>query len=606
MGNTASQTNDPNKKSLEYVVNYITSQYIRSQNFNDMKDLSNLEYCDKLIILTSKIINKYLDESDVKYLSQKKGVLGEQMKREKILAINRDDLDDYDVKDTVKKRRLCIGLARHYVQVANIFAAIATTINPKYNYKDESGDMQKVSLEEVENIPENVSRKISRNNLCSNRVSVLLNNQDLASLETQYDKGTVTLNPDFCKFNCSTCPIVKSLDEEPGIPELEKLYLDKYDYDTGKFIGMTANMAQLYKDDVIKFYKTFTGNDSIPETVTRFSDIKLKDYNQSALCADGTFNSPVTGRASSTNFYNYIENIRSMIDSTKKFHDILLDILDKIFIFALDPKTNDKKIILNPNLTDSYLEELTELTIKTITGLYISCEAHFSQGVDLYAKIATKQLMKTAKSQLFNLKNMQEQIAAAPDEKPSSEPIKPNEDLLDELGKTETLKKSTDINEENKSIEDTKATEDITSVTKAMEDAKEAMEEAQESMEGAKTELEETKESMADVEKSVTTSEINKDVVPAIGIDIKPESIVESKEISSENKNEQVEKLDAETEKLLAEAKKIEAITAAVNKENIELNKQKDEPKKIFTPTPTTASPSPESENLGNISSVTK
>ena len=117
MGNTVSQTNDPNKKSLEYVVNYITSQYIRSQNFKDMKDLSNLEYCDKLIILTSKIINKYLDESDVKYLSQKKGVLGEQMKREKILAIDRDNLDSYDVKDTVKKRRLCIGLARHYVQL---------------------------------------------------------------------------------------------------------------------------------------------------------------------------------------------------------------------------------------------------------------------------------------------------------------------------------------------------------------------------------------------------------------------------------------------------------------------------------------------------------
>ena len=38
MGNTVSQTNDPNKKSLEYVVNYITSQYIRSQNFKDMKD----------------------------------------------------------------------------------------------------------------------------------------------------------------------------------------------------------------------------------------------------------------------------------------------------------------------------------------------------------------------------------------------------------------------------------------------------------------------------------------------------------------------------------------------------------------------------------------
>tara|TARA_Y100000591_G_scaffold331535_1_gene365761 strand:+ start:308 stop:2119 length:1812 start_codon:yes stop_codon:yes gene_type:complete len=603
MGNTVSQTNDPNKKSLEYVVNYITSQYIRSQNFKDMKDLSNLEYCDKLIILTSKIINKYLDESDVKYLSQKKGVLGEQMKREKILAIDRDNLDSYDVKDTVKKRRLCIGLARHYVQVANIFAAIATTVNPKYNYKDDSGNMQMVSLEEVENVPENVTKKISRNNLCSNRVSSLLNNQDLASLEQQYDKGTVTLNPDFCKFNCSTCPVVKSLDEEPGIPELEKLYLDKYDYDTGKFIGMTANMEKLYRNDVIQFYKTFTGNDSIPETVTRFSDIKLKDYNQSSLCADGTFNAPVTGAASSYNFYNYIENIRSMMDSTKKFHDILLDILDKIFVFALDPKTNDKTVILNPDLTDSYLAELTELTIKTITGLYISCEAHFSKGVDLYAKIATKQLMKTAKSQLFNLKSMQEQIAAAPNEKPSSEPIKPNPDLLDELDTSliEDSQPKEEITSTTETIEDSEPKEDLASATEAMEEAKEAMEDAKESMEEAKTELEETKETMADIEKSVPTSDNNKS--PAIALDIKPEAIVESKDTSNKNN---IEKLDAETEKLLEEAKKIEAMTLVVNKENTELNKQKEEQKKIFTPTPETVSPSPQSENLGNISSVTK
>ena len=55
----------------------VASKYIRSQNFNDMKNLSKLEYCDKLIILTSKIINKYLNENDVKFLSQKKGITGE-------------------------------------------------------------------------------------------------------------------------------------------------------------------------------------------------------------------------------------------------------------------------------------------------------------------------------------------------------------------------------------------------------------------------------------------------------------------------------------------------------------------------------------------------
>ena len=76
----------------------------------------------------------------------------------------------------------------------------------------------------------------------------------------------------------NNCPDIKNLAEEPGIPELERLYYDKYDYDTGEFDKMTDTMKILYKSDVDELYKIFTGNDSVPETVTQFSDIKLKDY----------------------------------------------------------------------------------------------------------------------------------------------------------------------------------------------------------------------------------------------------------------------------------------------------------------------------------------
>ena len=145
-GNNMSQT-EKSRKSLEHVINYISARYIRSQNFQDMKKLADLQYCDKLIILTSKIINKYLDNTSIKYLAQKKGITGEKMAREKVLAIDKDDLDKFDVKNPTKKRRLCIGLAKHYVQVANLFAAIANTLNPTYNYKDSTGTPTTVPLE---------------------------------------------------------------------------------------------------------------------------------------------------------------------------------------------------------------------------------------------------------------------------------------------------------------------------------------------------------------------------------------------------------------------------------------------------------------------------
>ena len=93
MGNAQTKSSE---KSLEYVVNLIASKYIVNQSFQDMKKLSKLEYCDKLVILTSKIINKYMDATNVKYLSQRKGISGEIMVREKILAIDKDSLDEYD------------------------------------------------------------------------------------------------------------------------------------------------------------------------------------------------------------------------------------------------------------------------------------------------------------------------------------------------------------------------------------------------------------------------------------------------------------------------------------------------------------------------------
>ena len=409
MGNIQTKQNE---KSLSNIIDEIASKYIRSQNFNDMKNLSKLEYCDKLIILTSKIINKYLDETDVKFLSQKKGITGESMTRERVMAINRDSLDSYDISNTVKKRRICIGLAKYYVQIANLFAAIATTINPLYSYIDKEGEETTVGLKEKDTIPDNANPKISRSNFCSSRVAALLNNQDLSAFEDSYKKGNVTLNPNICEFNCSTCPAIKTVNEEPGIPELEKLYYDKYDYDTGEFIGMTPDMAKLYEKNVKDFYKTFTGNDSVPETVQKFSDIKLKDYFSSVPCQNGNYTEPIVGKPSNTAFFNYIENIRSMLDAVNKYHNTLLDILNEIFIYETDNNTNETTIVISPYLTDKRLEELTKQTIEIINNLYISCEVHYTNGVRLYTNLAKKQLLNTSISQINNLNTIKDNIAA--------------------------------------------------------------------------------------------------------------------------------------------------------------------------------------------------
>jgi hypothetical protein len=63
------------------------------------------------------------------------------------------------------------------------------------------------------------------------------------------------------------------------------LYLDKYDYTSGTFIGMTDETQRQYKKDLENFYRVFTGNSDMPPTVQQFRDIKLKDFHKLEACS---------------------------------------------------------------------------------------------------------------------------------------------------------------------------------------------------------------------------------------------------------------------------------------------------------------------------------
>lgn len=59
MGNTIA-SGDEKKSKLAVEIDRIASKYILSQNFNDMNKLSEKGYCDKIVVLTSKIIKDNL------------------------------------------------------------------------------------------------------------------------------------------------------------------------------------------------------------------------------------------------------------------------------------------------------------------------------------------------------------------------------------------------------------------------------------------------------------------------------------------------------------------------------------------------------------------
>ena len=199
MGNTATKKTVKKEKSLSSVVDYIATNYILTQNFKDMEKLSDQEYCNNLVIMTSDIIGNKLNEIDIKYLAQrlKNGVEVNESVEEKVMFLKKKDIPELDVSNPTTKRRMCIGIAKFYVKVAHLFAAIVTTINPVYTFKNKVGANVNATILNKHDIPKGASTNIIKLNICSNRLNALINNQSF-----NVDKNAkVTIKPKFCNMN---------------------------------------------------------------------------------------------------------------------------------------------------------------------------------------------------------------------------------------------------------------------------------------------------------------------------------------------------------------------------------------------------------------------
>ena len=183
MGNIAS-TNSNKSAEKEFnnfydVIDYIATYYILTMDFKSLSKLSEKAYCDKLVVLTSDIIERYFNDMEITYLAQriKGGVEVNDLSKEKVIFINKDNLESLDISNDaqkgIKKKRVCIGIAKFYVKVAHIFAAIIMTINPVYTYKDATGQTVKTGMLEKDKIPKNVNRKLYKLNICDNRIRAL-------------------------------------------------------------------------------------------------------------------------------------------------------------------------------------------------------------------------------------------------------------------------------------------------------------------------------------------------------------------------------------------------------------------------------------------------
>jgi hypothetical protein len=465
--NTNTNANELKPKSISQTLDYIATYYILTSDFKSLRKLYDKDYCNNLVVLTSDIIERYFTAMEITYLAQriKTGADGKaeeinELAKDNMIFFNRDDLDKLDIQSSIKKKRVCLGIAKFYIKIAHLFAAIVTTINPIYVYKDNEGNTVRANLYEKGTIPENTPRHIYKLNICDNRINALSDKEDYSKLGSNDD---MNIHPKVCSFNVNDQGNTKTLLEEPGIPELMELYYDDvYDYETGKFTGMTDKTRKIFEEDLQIFYQVFTGKDGSKDDIKSFKDIKLRDYQKSGDCLSENpkLRTKVQGKKSSKLFTKYAENLKQMIRKANDNQTALLNILNELFVYTIDPQTGKKRIRVNPILSEARLQEIVVETRALIIKLYLTCEMDYTNGLKIYESIVDQKILETAQSQIENLEKLSDKIileqeTPLKDEIPvpaEVKEIKENAEKDIELQKAQVSKKLNELNSEENAL----------------------------------------------------------------------------------------------------------------------------------------------------------
>jgi hypothetical protein len=380
MGNTQSSVG---RIPLSNVLNYVSANYILTSKFQDMQNLAQKEYCDNLVILTTKILSNNLTSQEIDYLFQRlrKNKEVNYMKKEKVAYTTKEEIMQLDIRNKTQKKRICIGIAKFYVKIAQIYGAVLTTLRP-VNSQEYSGN--------------------NNNNICNNRIRALEHNKTKLMAS-----GIVNVVSSFCNYGYENDYV---LNNEPGIKELEKLYYDKFDYSTGEFVGMTDLTKKEYEKDVEFFYKAFTGK-TCPPHIKTFGQIPLTDYTKHRLCDATLQSNTTTGDDNNTSDFQankikkrllkkYAIHIRDMLKAAETKRNKLLSVIDKLFVFGKHPQTQKKEIMINPSLTIEQVDKLSVETRNHIKELYAECEKSFAKGLDIFEAIVQAQILQTSKNQI--------------------------------------------------------------------------------------------------------------------------------------------------------------------------------------------------------------
>ena len=378
-------------------LNEVASTYILEQNFQDMIRLTNPAYCDDLVVMTSEILNQSYHNSQINYAYQviyKKGQSA--IEPSKTSLASGDPLYADALKSKEVKTKMCINIAKYYVKIAHLFAAVMTTLNPVFSWKtsalskraitksvddigvmggivdieemgevveggegenDEKGEkpknthkIQYSTLQEKHEISQMAKDvKVESLNFCNSRISDLMDMDEITSLldGTNAVSGTngesvIKIKPRLCSSSLNNnnegYTRQKSVYDLPGFAELSRLYFDKYNSSKKRFDRMSKESENEKKRNVALLYTLFTGDKNPPKDIISFRDIPLHSFADTIECdnPNSALNATYVGTTKDKLFVDYVEQIKKMIYQSNMIRNSLLEVIDRVFVPVTD------------------------------------------------------------------------------------------------------------------------------------------------------------------------------------------------------------------------------------------------------------------------------
>jgi len=507
ISNSASFGDDVEKMALRLDL-YAQRIILKEVKFNS--SLSDSGKCEKLIIITSEVLNR-LPFRLISYMDRRHKLFSEKyetfnaMDRALLVNTNPEILKEskLDEPNEFRKRQMCVGLARFYIQIGNLFNAIMTTMRP-YNYEntrrtgpDNFYDMLTFSLLEGRSSSSKDKLRYEMSNMSGfakkqqdmrKRLSSILKFGEMVQDLTPGD-GICNVQREIEQTKITPLTITGSSATETKITPsifamLEELYYDIFHQASSvnpkspQFIAMTAVMKEkIYRNDVRVLYRIVTGGKEPGPEIETFTDVaKYVNDNEEIKnwCnrpSNKNMKIKVTDELrSDSGFIEYVQHIKDTMYYISKQRKTIVGLLDRVFVTMKKSEDELREIeqtwyksgakryegferdddysreffkinlkydfFINPNLTDSDLQSITNEARTRIVRLYADSYQRFLKGFQILQKIQ-------ANSEVIQIQ-MRQELASKGQEEPDTA-----------AAKTATATATNTSDEKNKSIIET-------------------------------------------------------------------------------------------------------------------------------------------------------